>query len=85
MLLTAGEVTNAMTLSTAEVRAAMKEGGYDSKDILDSKFLGMNPVGQFVYEITYPSEVDEGEDTGRVYLNYVRKAFSKVHYLTGDY
>lgn len=85
MLLTDKEVTHAMNLSTAEVRTAMEEGGYGANDILDSRFLGMNPMGQFVYEITYPSDVDEGEDTGRVFLKFARKAFSKVHYLTGDY
>ncbi len=85
MLLTNTEVTHAMNLSTAEVRAAIKKGGYVEDDIKDSKFLGMRPGGVFVYEITFPSQVDEGDDTGRVYVKYVRKAFSSVHYLTGEY
>jgi hypothetical protein len=85
MLLTNGEVTNAMTLSTAEVRAAMELGGYGAKDITGSSFKGMRPDGTFVYEITFPSDVDDGDDTGNVFLNYRRKAFSKVHYLVGGF
>ena len=84
MLLTKEQVFAAMNLTTAEVRAAMKEGGYGaSNDIHDAMFLGMNPMGQFVYEISFPEGEDEG--VGKVYLKFARKAFSKVHYLTGDY
>ena len=85
MLLTDKEVTHAMNLSTAEVRAAMELGGYGAKDIKDSRFKGMRPDGTFVYEITFPSDGDEGDDTGNVFLNYRRKAFSKVHYLVGGF
>ena len=85
MLLTNDEVTNAMTLSTAGVRAAMKEGGYDAKDISDATFLGMSLSGQFVYEITYPDDTGDGDATGRVYLSFSRRAFSTKHYLVGDF
>ena len=83
MLLTKDEVTRAMNLTTAEVRAAMREGGYGAEDIHDAMFLGMNPAGQFVYEISFPDGEDEG--VGKVYLKFARKAFSRVHYLTGDF
>ncbi len=85
MLLTKDEVARAMNLTTAEVRAAMKEGGYGAEDIHDAMFIGMNPIGQFVYEITFPDPEGEDEAVGKVYLKFARKAFSRVHYLTGEF
>ena len=85
LLLTKEQVLHATTLNVREVRAAMEKGGYGAEDISGAEFCGMRVNGIFVYRITFPSDVDEGNDTGMVYLKYAREAFSKDYYLTGDY
>lgn len=85
LLLTETHVIDALNLDVRQVRAAMKQGGYESNDISAAEFCGMRPDGTFVYRITYPSSEDEGDETGMVYLKYARKAFSSEYYLTGEY
>ena len=86
MLLSKDEVIRAMNLDVAAVRAALNESGFwDTSDISDVEFLGMNMMGQFTYRITYPAPDDEGDATGNVYLKFARKAFCKVHHLTGEF
>lgn len=85
MLLTKEQIKWAMNLSTEEVRQAVNAGGYGSHDVLDSTFLGVNPTGQFVYEITFPYPEDEGTASGNLYLKFEREAFSKKFILKGDF
>ncbi len=84
LLLTREEVAHACNLSDTEVFNAMMAGGYTEK-LWGTTFLGMNPNGSFVYEITYESHEDGEDATGRVYLKFVRGAMSKDYYLAGDY
>lgn len=85
LLLTKEQVLHATTLNVREVRAAMEKGGYGAEDISDAEFCGMRVNGIFVYRITFPSDEDEGDDTGMVYLQYARRAFSSEYYLTGEF
>lgn len=85
MLLTKSEIDTACSLDLASLKAALERGGYSAGDIRTAAFKGMNPNGTFVYEITYPSDDDDTDGSGYVYVKYVRGKFSLKFHLEADF
>ena len=77
MLISRELLNRATELTLADIRAALSTTGYGNlNDLRDARFLGMDPTGSFVYEISY----DEGEEElsrGNIYIRFRRGAFGK--------
>lgn len=84
MLISKAQIDEACSLDVTKVNAAMLAGGYTDK-YRSVKFLGMNNMGSFVYEVTGWDDVEGEEVTGKVYLKFVRGALDMGYYLAGDY
>ena len=48
----------------------LDKSGYTMCSFKSAKFLGMTNGGQFCYSVTYYNKHTEGEDVGKVYVNY---------------
>lgn len=85
MLIPKEILVKATDLAPLDIHEALQNSGYFNKPsvFLESVFLGMNPGGNYVYEITYKD--DDGVDVGNVYVKIERKAMSKDFKFYAEY
>lgn len=69
MLLTKKHVTEAMQLTTGDVRHAMTRSGY-TDDISSVTFMGMTCNGSFAYATDYIDLATGESETGMLYISY---------------
>ena len=70
MLLTLNDITAAMNVTPADIKAALARNGYIEDAPLSANYMGMTANGSFVHNVSFNDHISGTVEDGMIYVHY---------------